>query len=540
MKNFNKKILLTLIIAFVFSPFLAPRAQAQYIDIWNAVKDGALDMVGWQIPKMILQRMSASTVNWINSGFSGSPAYVTDPGAYFTNVGDQIASNFIFNKPELRFLCGPIAAKIRIALARSYVGSGGSSGQQWQCTLTEVGQNMEDFMGDFSRGGWDNFFELTQRQQNNPIGAYMMAEDAMNKQIATKVNTKLNELNQGSGFLSYEDCETFPTVPDITTGLDPNSQTSFVPGEEEVCRTVTPGSVIAGKLGDTLGKGEDSLVTADEINELVGALLNQLTSQVMGGVGGLLGASRSSGSSSNTDNSRSLIEQLASGNQGDTVTDYFGNTQQNNTPQTPNYTTVIIDNQVYMSSTDNTNVSMPYCLPEQADFAITDRFQCITPTDYDCVMGPGAIDLIKENRRLSTGTIFTRAALRSALLGRDCNPTGIHSQTGTITPPPPTTTTPPPPPPPSTSAIQMLGDNPETLNVSSGYYNDPGVIVLDVNGVEIPNAPVTVTFFDRVNNMPINSISLDFPGNYYVVYRYISSDTTPVETVVAREVRVMP
>jgi len=116
MNKFSKKIIvLSLIVTFIFSPSLAPKAEAQYVDIVQAAKEMGLDLVGWMIPKMIIQRMTASTVNWINSGFEGSPTYVTDPESYFTDIGDKIAGQYIFTNPNLSFLCGPIKAKIKIA-----------------------------------------------------------------------------------------------------------------------------------------------------------------------------------------------------------------------------------------------------------------------------------------------------------------------------------------------------------------------------------------------------------------------------------------
>ena len=209
MKKFSKKIVVyVLVIAFVFSPILATPVQAQWIDISQAAKEYRLDSIGWMIANTIVQRITASTVNWINSGFNGKPAYVTDPEAYFQDMGDKIAGQYIFSNPNLNFLCGPISAKIRLALTSNYLQE-----KQWQCTLTQVGKNMDDFMNNFENGGWDNFFELTQRQQNNPIGAYLQAENMINQKISSKVNTKLNELNQGKGFMSYEKCEVWGDMP---------------------------------------------------------------------------------------------------------------------------------------------------------------------------------------------------------------------------------------------------------------------------------------------------------------------------------------
>lgn len=320
MKKMNKKIItVVLIITFVFSPVFAQKAEAQWVvfdpanfanTLSNMVKDYGLDALAWQIANMIIERMTAATVNWINSGFEGRPAYVTDPETYFKDLGDQIAGQYIFSNPNLNFLCGPINARIRLALTRNYI-----QDRQWQCTLTDVMGNMEDFMGDFERGGWDKFFEMTQKPQNNPLGAYLQAENELNLQIATRQGTKKAELDWGNGFMSYQRCNQWSVPPPPPAGYTG-------PPLQPVCinsETVTPGSVIQDQLNKQLGSGSDKLVVADEINEIVSALLNQLISRVVGGIGnGLRGMSSPGAGSSGT-----FTDQLNTG----ANSDYFGNTQ---------------------------------------------------------------------------------------------------------------------------------------------------------------------------------------------------------------------
>src|SRR3989338_8596398 len=110
MKEFNKKVIvLILVITFVFSPLLARKAEAQWVvfdpanfanTLANMLKDYGLDTIAWQIVNMVIERMAASTVKWINSGFKGSPAYVTDPESYFTKIGDDLSVRYIFSNPN--------------------------------------------------------------------------------------------------------------------------------------------------------------------------------------------------------------------------------------------------------------------------------------------------------------------------------------------------------------------------------------------------------------------------------------------------------
>lgn len=318
-KIMKKIITFILVITFVFSPVLAIPTQAQWVDISTMAKDYGLDALAFQIVNTIIKRISASTVNWINSGFKGSPAYVTNPEAYFGNISDKVAGDYIFRNQNLNFLCGPISAKIRLALQKNYVGDN----DRWRCTLTGIGRNMDDFMGDFEKGGWDSFFEISQRQQNNPIGAYLQAENEMMQKIANKVNIKTADLNQGSGFLSYKKCKKYYNWS-INT---PTPQC-------EIEETTTPGKVVSDKLNSVLGQSEGRLQMADEINEMISALISQLTEKL---IGGAIGGLKSLSNPDPTDGNQTFTDQMITST---STTDYFGNAPDTSVLDVPIPTTI--------------------------------------------------------------------------------------------------------------------------------------------------------------------------------------------------------
>jgi len=260
-----------------------------------------------------------TNVKWINTGFKGKPAYLTDPNAYFTDLGDKVAGEFIIRNANLNFLCGDMSTKVRLALANNYTRNGEGV---WRCTLTGVIDNVDDFMNDFERGGWDGFFRLTQEQQNNPIGAYIQAEGELARRIASKVGEKDKELSWGSGFMSQKECvkRGAPTVKNVQEGgtfqLQDDGTSKFVGGftrqvtEEGPCleeRTVTPGETISKQLNNVLGIGNNRLAVSDEINEIISALLNQLMSKIVGGGGGLSGTDRPNPAANN----QTLADQLS-------------------------------------------------------------------------------------------------------------------------------------------------------------------------------------------------------------------------------------
>ncbi|MCR4279203.1 MAG: hypothetical protein NUV78_00500 [Candidatus Zambryskibacteria bacterium] len=235
-----------------------------------------MDSLALGIAKHSLEMIVDSTVNWINTGFDGNPAYVTNPGQYFTDIADGVAGEFIQGS-DLGFLCSPFQANIRLSLAKQYY-----KAQPFQCTLSEVGGNIEAFYSDFSQGGWDTWFSMTQNENNNPYGAYINAKIELDSRIASAVGLKNQQLDWGRGFLSKETClknDAGIEIRDLGTGK------CKAPGP-----IITPGAAIEGQLQKVLGTGVTQLELADEFDELIGALLGQFLEKSVFGIQGLFGA----------------------------------------------------------------------------------------------------------------------------------------------------------------------------------------------------------------------------------------------------------
>lgn len=294
-KQFLAVLLCTLIITASLTPLFARKAEAQWVvfdpanftvntitsvntTLQGPVKEFGLDSIAWILVNMIIERMAASTVNWINSGFKGSPAFISDPSSYYKGIGDGVAGQIIYNHPDLRFMCAPLRAKVQIALTQSYVQPFGN----YQCTLSGVVNNFDNFIDDFYQGGWDGFIEVTQKSQNNPLGLYNQAQNEVNVSVGSALGQKQAELAWGRGFLTFEDCQT-------TTGESSYINSEGIPETSNTssthCDVKTPGSVIENSLNNALHLSTGRLQVADEINEIVSALLSQLVSKAIGAVG---------------------------------------------------------------------------------------------------------------------------------------------------------------------------------------------------------------------------------------------------------------
>jgi|GEM_PF-3934033 len=220
--------------------------------------------------KAVIKKLTDDTVSWINGGMSGSPRFVTDPGQYFTNVANGLADDFIGGSDSpLNFLCTPFAQNIRLSLRSNY-----ATRQSYnpQCTFTGIAGFLKE---GFNRGGWQDWFSLTQNPQNNPYDSYLNAQIELDSRIASALKIKQDQLNWGSGFLSTEKC-------DEETGK---------------CHTVTPGSVVGAQLNKVLGLGADDITLARSFDDVVSALVGALTKKVFNEAGLLGGGSYSGGNS---------------------------------------------------------------------------------------------------------------------------------------------------------------------------------------------------------------------------------------------------
>jgi hypothetical protein len=277
------------------------------------------DSVANFIAKTIIQRLTAQTVNWINSGFKGNPAFVTNPDQFFLNVGDNIASHYLSMQGPLNALCSPFKAQVRLALVKNYLQE---TSNNYTCTLGTIEQNFDSFTRDFNQGGWDAWFNVTQNNQSNPYGTYLDAKNQLSIEIGNQQIKYQKQLDWGKGILSYERCKKGATKIATGVGLDNLStladggaidsadfSTDCAPSDKE---TITPGSVINDQLTKALGSTWSNLEASDEINEVVGALMQQLVSNVVGGISsGLRGLSDGgSGTASSAGSPRTFLQQM--------------------------------------------------------------------------------------------------------------------------------------------------------------------------------------------------------------------------------------
>lgn len=294
----NKILVVSLFVLLSFIS-IPNKARAQYVDVAQVAKEIG-DTITYATMQQILNQLTASTVNWINSGFKGKPSYVTDSGQFFLDIADNVVSYELSNTGLSR-LCSPFRAQVRLALAKTYM----NRNQSYSCSLGVLEQNFESFINNFDEGGWDAWFAVTQNDSGNPYGSYIEAQSQIDRKIDEQVQKYNKQLDWGRGVFSFERC--MPGTKMSQAQIDNGEDYGGVgvgncqPWDKE---TVTPGTVIDNQLSEALGSSWKRLQAADEINEIIGALVSQFTNKIISGVGGLLGSGSDSRDLGNTSESR--------------------------------------------------------------------------------------------------------------------------------------------------------------------------------------------------------------------------------------------
>lgn len=223
--------------------------------IWGHPVAPSWDAIGYCITNVMIDHITRATVEWIRSGFEGNPAFIENPEQFFTDVADIEAGIFLEELSD-GALCEQFDVDIKIGLINDHTRRYGRNPYNSKCTLSDIVENVEGFVeGNFEEGGWTGWFSLTQDPANNPYGSYLMAERQLSDRISYRNNLLTLDLTWGNGFLSFKDKET---------------------GE-----VTTPGKVIESQLNERLGSGTRRIEMADEFDEIVTELVNQLVKMAL-------------------------------------------------------------------------------------------------------------------------------------------------------------------------------------------------------------------------------------------------------------------
>jgi hypothetical protein len=204
------------------------------------------DAVAFCLVNSIIEYIAMSTVEWINSGFQGNPVFVENPERFFASIAD-IEAGILLDELTGGFLCSPLEAPIRISLAAGYNSRISPLSQRMACSFTEISGNLESFIA----GDTYSFEDMISygRPENNSLGLNTYLRIELNERIANQIGVQSKLLDWGQGVFSVKN---------------------------EKGEIVSPGTFIEDQINKRIDHPTQRLLMADEFDEIVTALVNQL------------------------------------------------------------------------------------------------------------------------------------------------------------------------------------------------------------------------------------------------------------------------
>lgn len=272
-------------------------------------KECVLDALVWVAKEIIIAQITASILEWIQSGFDGAPTFISDFGGFMRGLADN-AAGLLLTGSDFAFLCSPFQGSLQFNIALNFTTRFRDT---IECRLSDIVDNIQGFIDGFEitfdvngnstvqrdtftrYGGWDEWGDLWLNPANNGIGAYLMAEQELHDRIFRQQAIDTLTINVGNGYASIGSC----LLQDVDGGC--------VRSEIEM-----PGKFVESYIAKHIGaSGIERLGLADEIDEILGALLQQLITMLIQQGVGLLNAAGDRDSGNPSDFSSSLRDATA-------------------------------------------------------------------------------------------------------------------------------------------------------------------------------------------------------------------------------------
>ena len=258
--------------------------------------DTCLKSIGRMVTKMLLQKITLSTVNWIQNGFEGGPSFLTNPGEFFEDLARTQILQFglEIDNPNLY----PFG---RDFVRRQAVAFNSSFAQRARYTLNDLIRektpqySAQTFQTDFSQGGWNAWLAMTQVPANNPLGFELIAGEELAQRIEEENQEIQRQLQQGDGYLGDRRCADPKGITieqhraalingqkeDVTANIDGQYQVvgQYVSGTCRRWEYVTPGQIISEAATSAINYPNEALLRADDLNDAVAAVIDALLSQ---------------------------------------------------------------------------------------------------------------------------------------------------------------------------------------------------------------------------------------------------------------------
>jgi hypothetical protein len=219
------------------------------------------------VTRKLLDRVTQSTINWINTGNFGNPFYVENSDNFFKDIAKSQVKQFVdlIGYDNLRLPFGKAAALNAInSYKRQFI-------ENASYTLSESLKDpvlLKSYRDNFYTGGWNGFLINTQYPQNNYVGFQMLATEELARRVAGTSQTATEKvkdtLQQGMGFLSPKTCPSNPNYNNLKNEFQQPTWTESKEYQELMKRQPAAGKLNASSFSAVSGSKSTGGITFNQ------------------------------------------------------------------------------------------------------------------------------------------------------------------------------------------------------------------------------------------------------------------------------------
>lgn len=259
------------------------------------LKEYSLDTLAWNMGKQFLQQVTGDLIKFVNGGLNGAPAFVTNYSSEYERIRQAIVGQFI-SGTDLNNLCTERTAfEVKVLLLEDERIR--NSSEQFQCTSPDktAGSASTPKRNEITVI-YDN---ATNCANDDMCGALQARVERDRKVLAGQTNVA-QAIDNARGMKTPQTCRTV-SKPDGSS--------------KQECNYTQPQNLLSDTIGFYLGQLPAlQLLNMDELNEVIGGLMANLTNQALTSFTGVLGLGGNSSFSNNIfgdDGSLSYADALA-------------------------------------------------------------------------------------------------------------------------------------------------------------------------------------------------------------------------------------
>lgn len=252
----------------------------------------AKDILMQALKKAILGYLTDRVIAYIQGDSNG--AVVGDWQSYLSGVVATELGRFGQQLTGVD-ICSPFSAQIKLAFRLPPVQK---FGYNITCTFDEIGENIDDFMGDFQNGGWIAYEKMWE-PGNNGYGVFLSASIEQAARVIALTDAAKSEGEAGNGFLDKKECDEDPgqapqsnpytegLMGDQSISLDAATTRDIdgdgTPGDiPSTCKVLTPGTVVAQAVKKAAVDVDfDFVLMGEDLTPYVAAIADAMVGRVL-------------------------------------------------------------------------------------------------------------------------------------------------------------------------------------------------------------------------------------------------------------------